>query len=206
LSINEIQEAGRREAFHSTDLSYHTRSQSQSQSYLTTDGQSANLFWCQVTIKSRDQFFVLLEIFFRQLGVCSFVAPSLTRGWVYNLLLLQALASVVPLWSGSRGTQDHILFPQPGGPGLHICIPQEQGGPDIPRALIPFSSPLTTRRATVEVFYPASTQVWHTELKDDRLILRRYIQTSWGGHVFYRRRETVPGLQVSFTRVSSMDL
>jgi hypothetical protein len=35
---------------------------------------------------TRDQFFFLLEISFRQLRVCYFVAPSLTRGWVCNLL------------------------------------------------------------------------------------------------------------------------
>jgi hypothetical protein len=35
---------------------------------------------------TRDQFFFLLEIFFRQLRVCYFVAPSLTRGRVCNLL------------------------------------------------------------------------------------------------------------------------
>jgi hypothetical protein len=34
----------------------------------------------------RDQFFFLLEISFRQLRVCYFVAPSLTRGRVCNLL------------------------------------------------------------------------------------------------------------------------
>jgi hypothetical protein len=32
-----------------------------------------------------DQFFFLLEIFFRQLRVCYFVAPSVTRGRVCNL-------------------------------------------------------------------------------------------------------------------------
>jgi hypothetical protein len=94
-----------------------------------------------------------LEIFFRQLQVCYFVAPSLTRGRVCNLLLLLVLASAVPLGS-ECGTQDHILLsqflrlPQPGGPGHRIYIPQEQGG----------SSPLTTRRATMEVFSPASTR------------------------------------------------
>jgi hypothetical protein len=36
---------------------------------------------------TRDQFFFLLKIFFRQLWVCYFVAPSLTRGRVCNLLL-----------------------------------------------------------------------------------------------------------------------
>jgi hypothetical protein len=44
----------------------------------------------------RDQFPFLLEIFFRQLRVSYFVAPSLTRGRVCNLLLLLVLASVVP--------------------------------------------------------------------------------------------------------------
>jgi hypothetical protein len=33
-----------------------------------------------------DQFFFLLKIPFRHLRVCYFVAPSLTRGWVCNLL------------------------------------------------------------------------------------------------------------------------
>jgi hypothetical protein len=37
---------------------------------------------------TRDQFFFLLEIFFRQLQVCYFVAPSLTRVRVCKLLLL----------------------------------------------------------------------------------------------------------------------
>jgi hypothetical protein len=46
-----------------------------------------------------DQFFFLLEILFRQLRVCYFVAPSLMRGRVCNLLLLLVLASTVPLGS-----------------------------------------------------------------------------------------------------------
>jgi hypothetical protein len=90
------------------------------------------IMWCE------NNFFFLLEIFFRQLRVSYFVAPSLTRGRVCNLLLLLLLASAVPLESESRGTQDHILLTQflrlsqPGGPGPCIYIPQEQGGPVIP--------------------------------------------------------------------------
>jgi hypothetical protein len=38
---------------------------------------------------TRDQFFFLFEIVFRQLVVCYFDAPSLTRGRVCNLRLLQ---------------------------------------------------------------------------------------------------------------------
>jgi hypothetical protein len=58
---------------------------------------------------TRDQLFSLK--FFRQLRV-SFVAPSLTRGRVCNLLLLLVLASAVPLGSEFSGTQDHILLSQ----------------------------------------------------------------------------------------------
>jgi uncharacterized protein (DUF2141 family) len=39
-------------------------------------------------------------------------APSLTRGWVYRLQLLLALASVVIIGSESRETNDHILLSQ----------------------------------------------------------------------------------------------
>jgi hypothetical protein len=67
------------------------------------------------------------------------VAPSLTRGWVCNLRvqLFLVLARAVTLGSKSRRTHDHILLshlrlPQPGGPGLCIYIPQEQGGSVIP--------------------------------------------------------------------------
>jgi hypothetical protein len=88
---------------------------------------------------TRDQFFFLLEISFRQLRLCYFVAPSLTKGRVCNLLvqLLLGLARAVTLVSESRRTHGHILLshlslPPPGGPGSRIYIPQEQGSPVIP--------------------------------------------------------------------------
>jgi hypothetical protein len=111
---------------------------SQSQSYIMTDSESASLSWCQAPIWDLRPIFLSLEIVFRQLWICYFVAPSLTRGWVCNLLLLLVLTSAVPLGSESLETQDHTLLfqflrlPQPGGPGPRIYIPQEQGGPDIP--------------------------------------------------------------------------
>jgi hypothetical protein len=78
-------------------------------------------------------FFFQHGIFFRQLWVCYFVVPSLTRGRVYNLLLLLVLASAALLGSKFRRTQDHILLSQflrllqPGGPGPHIYIPRALG-------------------------------------------------------------------------------
>jgi hypothetical protein len=104
---------------------------------------------------TRDQFFFLIEIFFRQLRVCYFVALSLTRGG----LLLLVLASTVPLQLESRGTQDHILlskFMRWRAGSLYIYPP----GTEWPRYTlghwVPFPLPLTVRRAMVEVFYPAS--------------------------------------------------
>jgi hypothetical protein len=101
--------------------------------------------------------FLLLDIFFGQLQICYFVAPSLTRGRVCNLVLLQCLASA-GLWSESHGTQDYVIIQflrllptwRARSPYLY---PKKQGGPVIPpRHWVPFLSPLTTRRATVEVF------------------------------------------------------
>jgi hypothetical protein len=116
---------------------------------LNYDRQSVSSSWCQAPIWDLRPISPLLEIFFRQLRVCYFVAPSLTRGRVCNLLLLLVLASAVSLGFEFRGTQDHILLCQllrlfqPEGPGSRIYIPQEQGGPDIPGHWVPFPSPLT---------------------------------------------------------------
>jgi hypothetical protein len=62
---------------------------------------------------TRDQFCFLVEISFRQLRLCYFVAPSLTRGRVCNLLvqLLLGLTRAVTLGSKSRRTHGHISTP-----------------------------------------------------------------------------------------------
>jgi hypothetical protein len=73
-----------------------TRSRS-SQSHITTYSQSASPSWCQAPIWDQQHFVFSLEIVFRQMRLCYFVAPSLTRGRVYNLLLLLVFASAVPL-------------------------------------------------------------------------------------------------------------
>jgi hypothetical protein len=70
--------------------------------------QRASLSWCQ----ARDQFFFLLEIFLRRLRVSYYMALSLTRGRICNLVLQLRLASSVPLGSESHGARDHILLSQ----------------------------------------------------------------------------------------------
>jgi hypothetical protein len=86
-----------------------------------------------------DQFFFLLEIPFKHLRVCYFVAPSLTRGRVYNLLYNCFWASPEQSHLGRSPAEltaifllSHLRLPQPGGPGSRIYIPQEQGSPVIP--------------------------------------------------------------------------
>jgi hypothetical protein len=80
---------------------------------------------------TRDQFFLLFEIFFRQLQVYYFVAPSLTRGRVCNLLLLLVLASAIP-----RDSRSYFIVPiletlQTWRARSPYLYPQEQSGPDI---------------------------------------------------------------------------
>jgi hypothetical protein len=74
---------------------------------------------------------LLLSIW--RLRVSWYGAPSLTWGWVGNLLVqfLLGLARAVILGSKSPRTHGHILLshlglPQPGGPGPRIYIPQKQ--------------------------------------------------------------------------------
>jgi hypothetical protein len=124
---------------------------------------------------TRDQFFFLLEIAYRQLRIIYFVAPPLTRGRVCNFLtrgrvcnllvqLLLGLARAVTLVSKSHRTHGHILLshlrlPQPGGPGSRIYIPQEQRDPVIPPGTrFPFCRLLRLAGTTVEVFELASTR------------------------------------------------
>jgi hypothetical protein len=90
-------------------------------------------------------------------GCGPYVTSSLTRGRVCRLQLLLVLASAIILRSEFRGTHDHILLSQIRvSPYLY---PPGTGWPGYtPRHWVPFSSPRTTRRATVEVFDPVSTR------------------------------------------------
>jgi hypothetical protein len=69
-----------------------------------------------------------------------------------------------------RGSRPHftvsdLRLPRPGGPGPRIYIPGT-GWPDYtPRHRVPFSSPPTTHRDTVEVFEAASTRAFTRSFK-----------------------------------------
>jgi hypothetical protein len=119
-----------------------------------------NLFALATRTKNHDRNF------FIQLNTCGhspYVTSSLTRGLVCRLQLLLALASTVILRSESRWIHVYILLSQiRDSPNLEGQVPYlylpGTGWPGyIPRDWVPFSSPPTTRRATVEVFDLAST-------------------------------------------------
>jgi hypothetical protein len=88
-----------------------SHSTSQSQSYVTTDGQSASVSWNKTPICGlRPDFYYCLTVW--QLRSCFCGAPSLTRGWVCLLYMLLVLASAVCLGSESLETRNHILLSQ----------------------------------------------------------------------------------------------
>jgi hypothetical protein len=82
--------------------------QSPSQSYITTDSQSASLSLNKAPICGLQPYFINVRL----LRVCLYGALSLTRGHVCRLLLLLDIASAVILGSEFRGTRDHILLSQ----------------------------------------------------------------------------------------------
>jgi hypothetical protein len=82
--------------------------QSQSQSHIATDDQSISRSCCRAPSGARDHIFITHW----QLRSCFCEVPSLTRGRVWLLYMLLALASLVFFGFESPGTRDHILLSQ----------------------------------------------------------------------------------------------
>jgi hypothetical protein len=106
---------------------------SESEFYVTTDSQSASLSWNKDPSGSYDQ--ILITVW--QLRFCFCEAPSLTRGRVCLLYVLLARQCSPWVW-GPMVSRRYFT---------------------VSDLRLPFSSPPTTRRVTVEVFDPASTRV-----------------------------------------------
>jgi hypothetical protein len=106
---------------------------SRSQSYVTTDGQSASLSWCQAPMWGLRP----------DLYYCRTFAGMLMWGALSDerMGLPFTIAAGAPQRSHSRVrvpqdiwpyfTVSDSRLPQPGGPGPLISIPQDQGGPVI---------------------------------------------------------------------------
>jgi hypothetical protein len=110
-------------------------------------------------------------------GYSPYVTPSLMRGWICHLQLLLVLVSAVILMSESHGAHVHISLSQiRDSPNLEGQVPVFIS----PKHWVPFSSPPTTRRDTVEVFDPTSCHPYKpftrteykTSFKKGTLLLR----------------------------------
>jgi hypothetical protein len=137
--------------------------------YALTDilSRSASLSRYQAPIWGPRPVFVTV----RQLRICWYGAPSLTRGRVCRLQLMLALSSAIILSSDSRGTHDHILLSQiRDSPYLEDQVPvfispRNRVAQLYLQALGSIFVACTTHRATVEVFDPASTRAtdWESQ-------------------------------------------
>jgi hypothetical protein len=88
---------------------------------------------------TRDQFFFLLEIYFRQLRVYYFVAPSLTRGRVRNLLYncFWALPEQSLLGRSPAELTEHLRLPHPGvGVGVGVGVRHAADGQSTNSSLV----------------------------------------------------------------------
>jgi hypothetical protein len=148
---------------------------------------------------TRDQFLYLLEIVFRQLRVCYFVAPSLTRGWMCNLLLLLILASTVPLGSESTGLKTIFYCPNSwDSPNMEgqvpvIISPRNRESQLYPRALCSLSvasydggilSSLHTGLSDVVWSLKYLTMIKLRRMRWGRYVARTYVSS--GKHVWRR--------------------
>jgi hypothetical protein len=79
--------------------------------------------WYRARFGTCDQ--ILLPVW--RLLSCSCGAPSLRRGWVCSLQCNHSMVRVTQ--NRNHTLLSHLRLPQLGGPGSHIYIPQEQGGP-----------------------------------------------------------------------------
>jgi hypothetical protein len=136
-----------RDSFNSTSAT-----QSQSQNYVTTDGQSTSLSWCQAPICGLRPDF----------SYCQTVAGLLMWGALSderNSLPFTIAAGPrqhshswvrVQRDSSPYFTLSDLRLPNLEGQFPVFISPQEHGSPVIPpSAWVPFSSPPTTRRATL---------------------------------------------------------
>jgi hypothetical protein len=85
---------------------------SQTQSYITTDGQTPSLSRCQEVIWDQRPISLLFPKLFLHMPVSWCGAPYMTRGQVCSLKLRLGLASAVSLGFQSRRSNDHTLVSQ----------------------------------------------------------------------------------------------
>jgi hypothetical protein len=122
--------------------------------------------------------FFLYGIFFRQLRVCYFVAPSLTRGRVCNLMLLLVLASAVPLgcdvlWADPKENTSYNSFLIFAWNNWEIASPKCIGYSDA-NQYSPQAKKLLTYRSILKPILSYRIRPWGTTSTSNIRILGRF--------------------------------
>jgi hypothetical protein len=134
---------------------------SQSQSYVTTDGQSASLSWCEAPIWGPR-----LDFYYCQTVACLLMWSALSderMGLSFTIAagprLAQSFSSPSPTGPTTKFCCLRFEIPPTWGDRSLCLYPPGTGWPSYnPMHWVPFSSSPTTHRATVEVFEPTSTR------------------------------------------------
>jgi hypothetical protein len=131
---------------------------------VNTDVQLASLPWYWAPIRSPWPDFLP--------DSCGFLEVSLTRGWICNLLVRLVLGLIKAVTLGFKSHENSWTYfsisfeiPQPGDQVLHSYPPGAVQPSYIPWDWAPFTSPLTSRSAKVEVFYPISSTNFDFEIE-----------------------------------------
>jgi hypothetical protein len=116
------------------DTPAHSVTPSQNQSYVTTEGHSASLCWCQAPIWVLRPYFYFCQTFAGLLMWGALFDERMGLSFTISVGPYQRSHSQawVPRDSWPHFTVSGLRPPQPGGPGPCIYIPQEQGDPVIP--------------------------------------------------------------------------
>jgi hypothetical protein len=135
--------------------------QSKSDSYVMTDGQSASLSWNKAPIWGLHPDFYNCQTLARLLmwSVLSDERTVLSLTFTADPRQCRHFRVRVPRYSWPYFTVSDSRLPQTWRSRSPYLYPPGTGWPGFtPRHWVPFSSPPTTRRATVEVFDPATTR------------------------------------------------
>jgi hypothetical protein len=103
-----------------------------------------------ITVRSLDVFFKWGDLSDERKGL---LFTNVAGPRQYNHSRVQVMGNSRPYFTASFSR-----LPQPVGPGPLIYTPRNRVAQLYPRHWVPFSSPPTTHRATVEVFESASTR------------------------------------------------
>jgi hypothetical protein len=151
LSVQDLQSRSYLFLFCVSTAVSHLNCLSRSRSYFTTDSQLVSMSWSRAPLWDlRPDIISCRNVAVWNLRSCIYGTPSLTRGRVCNLQCNHSMVRV------AQNPKPYFTVSSETPPNLEGQVPYlystETGWPSYtPELWVPFRSPLTTRRAKVEV-------------------------------------------------------